>query len=99
MFNVIFPELTNLQCCVNDFAYYCVRMSSKGIPVLKKCHSCGLVEEDGENLLREFEGEIYCIFCLDEKGTPLAENAVRSSIRLFWAHRMLKDGFSKSNAA
>jgi hypothetical protein len=55
-----------------------------------------MVEKDGEYLLREFEGEVYCIFCLDEKGKPLLANEVRISIRSFWAHRELKDGFSKS---
>jgi hypothetical protein len=67
--------------------------------VLKKCHSCGMVQKEGEKLLREFEGETYCIFCLDEKGSPLTENAVRSSIKFFWAQRMLGDDSSKSNAA
>ena len=65
---------------------------------MKKCHSCGMVQEDGENLLREFEGEVYCIYCLDEKGRPLTMNEVRNSIRSFWAHRELKDDSSKSNA-
>jgi hypothetical protein len=57
-----------------------------------------MVQEDGENLLREFEGEVYCIYCLDEKGRPLTMNEVRNSIRSFWAHRELKDDSSKSNA-
>ena len=57
-----------------------------------------MVQEDGDNLLREFKGELYCIFCLDETGKPLITNEVRNSIRSFWARRELEDELSKSNA-
>jgi hypothetical protein len=54
---------------------------------MKRCFSCGKTQENSEKPLREYSGEYYCIFCLDEDGKPRNPNPVRKSIKSFWRER------------
>ena len=50
-------------------------------------------------VFRELDDEYYCIFCLDEDGTPRIPNTVRKSIVNFWSERASADKESQEQGS